>query len=176
MNTFVILDRDGVINEDSSDYIKAADEWVAIPGSLEAIALLTANNISVFVATNQAGIARGKLSVQALTEIHDKMNREVRAAGGEIKDIRFCPHHPDDKCHCRKPNPGLLEDLANDHGLDLAQGYYVGDSLKDLRAAENAGCVGVLVLTGHGQETHHMRPNHEPTHTNLLAFAKSIVS
>ena len=175
MARFVILDRDGVINTDSTDYIKSADEWDPIPGSLEAIALLTSNNVEVYIATNQAGIARGKLTLDALDGIHKKLMLEVEAAGGRIADIKFCPHHPDENCWCRKPNPGLLEELATDHQLNLSEGYYVGDSLKDLRAAETAGCTGVLVLTGNGLETQHMRPHHEPTFDDLLAFARDIV-
>ncbi len=176
MNPFVILDRDGVINEDSPDYIKGPDEWAPVEGSLEAIALLTKANIDVFVATNQAGIARGKLTLASLTAIHDRMMREVAAAGGAIKDIRYCPHHPDEKCVCRKPKPGMLIDLAAEHQLSLAEGFYVGDSLKDLRAADSAGCTGVLVLSGNGEETHRVRPHHEPVFNNLLAFAQSITS
>ena len=176
MASFVILDRDGVINEDSMDYIKSADEWVPIPGSLEAIALLTSKHIDIYIATNQAGIARGKLTLDALDGIHKKLVHEVEAAGGRIIDIKFCPHHPDENCWCRKPNPGLLEDLATSHQLNLSEGCYVGDSLKDLRAAESAGCAGVLVLTGNGVETHHLRPHHEPTFSDLLAFAQAITS
>ena len=115
MTSFVILDRDGVINQDSADYIKSADEWVALPGSLEAIALLTSNNIEVYIATNQAGVARGKLTLDALDRIHKKLLREVEISGGRIVDIKYCPHHPDEKCWCRKPNPGLLVDLATTH-------------------------------------------------------------
>jgi D-glycero-D-manno-heptose 1,7-bisphosphate phosphatase len=173
-SALVILDRDGVINEDSMDYIKSADEWVPIPGSLEAIALLTSNDIDIYIATNQAGIARGKLTLDALDGIHKKLVHDVEATGGRIIDIKFCPHHPDENCWCRKPNPGLLEALATTHQLNLSEGYYVGDSLKDLRAAESAGCVGVLVLTGNGVETQQVRPHHEPTFSNLLAFARAI--
>jgi D-glycero-D-manno-heptose 1,7-bisphosphate phosphatase len=176
MASFVILDRDGVINEDSMDYIKCADEWVPIPGSLEAIALLTSNNIDIYIATNQAGIARSILTLDALHGIHKKLVHEVETAGGTITDIKFCPHHPDENCWCRKPNPGLLEDLATTHQLNLSEGCYVGDSLKDLRAAASAGCAGVLVLTGNGVETLHLRPHHEPTFTDLLAFARDMTS
>jgi D-glycero-D-manno-heptose 1,7-bisphosphate phosphatase len=176
MKNFVILDRDGVINEDSPDYIKSAQEWVPLEGALEALALLKSHNVTVFVATNQAGIARGKLTLNALEGIHKKMCDTVIANGGEIRDIKFCPHHPNDECHCRKPNPGMLEELAKTHKLDLAKGYYVGDSLKDLRAAETAGCTGVLVLTGNGEETLHIRPHHEPVHSDLLSFAQSLVN
>jgi|TARA_B110000263_G_scaffold44298_1_gene36280 D-glycero-D-manno-heptose 1,7-bisphosphate phosphatase len=176
MASFVILDRDGVINQDSMDYIKSADEWMPIPGSLEAIALLTSNNIDVYIATNQAGIARGKLTLDALNCIHEKLVHEVESAGGRIVDIKFCPHHPDENCWCRKPNPGLLEDLATTHQLNLAEGYYVGDSLKDLRAAASAGCTGILVLTGNGIKTQQLRPHHEYIFSDLLAFAQDMTS
>ncbi len=172
---FVILDRDGVINHDSPDYIKSAAEWQPIPGSLEAIALLTKAGIPVFVATNQAGIARGKLDEAALAAIHEKMQEAVATAGGEIRDIMYCPHHPDDRCRCRKPKPGMLLDLAERHGLDLAGQPFVGDSLKDIRAAEGAGCKPVLVRTGNGEETLHLRPHHEHVFDDLLSFAKSVL-
>jgi D-glycero-D-manno-heptose 1,7-bisphosphate phosphatase len=172
--SFVILDRDGVINKDSVDYIKSADEWEALPGSLEAIALLTSNNIEVYIATNQAGVARGKLTLDALDRIHKKLLREVEISGGRISDIKYCPHHPDEKCWCRKPNPGLLEDIAAIHELSLKEGCYVGDSLKDLKAAESAGCLGVLVLTGNGMETQKLSPLHFPVFIDLLAFAKHV--
>ena len=101
MTSFVILDRDGVINQDSVDYIKSADEWVALPGSMEAIALLTSSKIEVYIATNQSGVARGKVTLDALDSIHKKLRREVERAGGGIVDIKYCPHHPDEKCWCR---------------------------------------------------------------------------
>ena len=176
MASFVILDRDGVINQDSVDYIKSADEWVALPGSLEAIALLTSNNIEVYIATNQSGVARGKLTLEALDCIHKKLLREVEKTGGRILDIKYCPHHPEEKCWCRKPNPGLLEDIAATHELSLRDGCYVGDSLKDLKAAESAGCPGILVLTGNGLETQKLSPLHLPIFSDLLAFAKDMTS
>lgn len=176
MSGFVILDRDGVINEDSPDYIKSPEEWRPIDGSMEAIALLTSHQIQVFVATNQAGIARGKLTEESLLAIHQKMMREVESSGGVIVDLRYCPHHPSANCVCRKPKPGMLMDLAESYALTLSEGDYVGDSLKDLRAAEAAKCRGVLVLTGNGEETHHLRPNHEPVFENLLAYARQKVS
>ena len=138
MAPFVILDRDGVINADSPDYIKSASEWLPLPGSVEAIARLTAAGCQVFVATNQAGIARGKLSLAALEAIHQRMIAEVADAGGLIVDIQYCPHHPDDQCQCRKPQPGMLLTLAARHDLDLREGYFVGDSAKDLEAAAAA--------------------------------------
>ena len=176
MPPFVILDRDGVINEDSPDYIKSPAEWQPIPGALEGIALLTLHNIDLFVATNQAGVARGRLSLDSLHSIHEKLRVTVESAGGVIRDIHFCPHHPDERCRCRKPEPGLLLDLAAKYQLSLAQGYYVGDSLKDLEAADAAGCRGVLVLTGNGRETLRQRPGQELVFDDLLAFAQHLVS
>lgn len=175
MKSFVILDRDGVINEDSPDYIKTPDEWIPIAGSLDAIATMTSAGVDVFVATNQAGIARGKLTADSLSAIHQKMQDAVVKAGGELKGICHCPHHPNDNCDCRKPKPGMLRNLAETHGLELSAGYYVGDSLKDLRAAEAAGCTGVLVLTGNGRETLRLRPNHQPVHDSLLQFAQWLI-
>lgn len=175
MPPFVILDRDGVINEDSPDYIKSPAEWIPIPGSLEGIALLTQHQIDLYIATNQAGVARGKLTIEALQAIHEELQRTVASAGGAIRDIRFCPHHPDAQCHCRKPAPGLLLDLVAKYRLEPTNGYYVGDSLKDLIAAEAAGCNGVLVLTGNGRETLKSRPNHALVFEDLLAFARYLV-
>ncbi len=176
MNKFVILDRDGVINHDSADYIKSADEWVPLEGSLEAIALLTSHHIDVYIATNQAGIARGKLTEEALLAIHRKMCDAATALGGQIADIRYCPHHPNDGCECRKPKPGMLHSLATEHNLSLSGAPYVGDSLKDIRAAESAGCQSVLVLTGNGEETHRLRPHHTAVFPDLLAFARSFTA
>ena len=172
---FVILDRDGVINEDSSEYIKSTDEWHPISGSLEAIALLTKNHIDVYIATNQAGVARGIIKEAALEQIHKKLLKAVENAGGKVLDIEVCQHHPDEDCWCRKPKPGLLKSLARSHQLDLNQGFYVGDSLKDLHAASNAGCKGVLVLTGNGLKTQEACPDHRPIFGDLLAFAQSMV-
>ena len=176
MKKFVILDRDGVINEDAPDHIKSPEEWVPVPGSLEAIALLSARGFDIYVATNQSGIARGFLSLDDLSAIHEKLIAAVQKAGGAIRDIRFCPHHPDDDCICRKPRPGLLLDLARDHGLDLKQGDFVGDSPRDLEAAKAAPCRGVLVLTGNGRETRRNWPHHEPVHADLLAYARDKVT
>ncbi len=172
----VILDRDGVINQDSPDYIKCPDEWQPIPGSLEAIALLHQNGYSIHVATNQAGIARGFIAESSLTAIHEKMSTMIVAAGGKLSSIHYCPHHPDDRCGCRKPAPGLLHRIATESGIDIAQVPYVGDSLKDVEAAEAAGCKAVLVLTGNGVETRKLRPNMGQVYDDLLTYAKDIIS
>jgi len=170
----VILDRDGVINEDSPEYIKTPDEWISIPGSLEAIALLHQNGFKVYVATNQAGIARGKLTRESLQAIHEKMLQAVDDAGGKITSIQYCPHHPDDKCGCRKPETGMLVKIAELSKRDITGIPYVGDSLKDIQAAESAGCQPILVLTGNGVETQKLRPKLAHVFDNLLAFAEEI--
>ena len=175
MARFVILDRDGVINEDSPAYIKTPADWRPVPGALEAIALLTRHGVEVFVATNQSGIARGHMTEGLLHAIHEKMLGEVAAAGGRIKEVRFCPHHPRELCECRKPRPGMLLDLARRHRLELAGKPFVGDSLRDLECAEAAGCLPVLVLTGNGERTLRQRPGHEPVYGDLLEFAREFV-
>jgi len=149
----IILDRDGVINEDSDDYIKSPEEWVPIPGSLEAIARLTRAGYRIAVATNQSGVARGLFDGDTLQRIHDKMRGAVAAAGGEIAAIFFCPHGPDDGCACRKPQPGLLRDIAAHFHVDLSGVPAVGDSLRDIQAAQAVGARPILVRTGKGENT-----------------------
>ncbi|MFP4245242.1 MAG: D-glycero-beta-D-manno-heptose 1,7-bisphosphate 7-phosphatase [Ectothiorhodospira sp.] len=149
----VILDRDGVINRDSPDYIKSPQEWIPLPGSLEAIARLTRAGWRVAVATNQSGLARGLFDAATLEAIHDRMRRAVEAAGGRIDCIHHCPHGPDDGCDCRKPRPGLLHRIADDLGVSLAGVPAVGDSARDLEAARAAGCRPLLVRTGNGERT-----------------------
>jgi D-glycero-D-manno-heptose 1,7-bisphosphate phosphatase len=171
-----VLDRDGVINLDSPDYIKSPEEWQPIPGSIEAIARFHAAGFKVFIATNQAGVARGKLTLDSLMAIHDKLNDAVTTAGGQIAGIEFCPHHPDERCTCRKPEPGMLHAIESQLGESLVGVPYVGDSLKDIHAAEAAGCLPVLVLTGNGEETLSLRPDLAQVYDNLLAFADAWLS
>lgn len=149
----VILDRDGVINHDSPNYIKSAKEWRPIDGSLEAIARLTQAEYRVVVATNQAGIGREIFDYEALFGIHDKMCRSVSELGGRIDGIFFCPHPPRAHCDCRKPAPGLLEQIKSRLQVELSQVPMVGDSLKDLQAAQAAGALPILVKTGNGMKT-----------------------
>ncbi len=153
MNRWIILDRDGVINQDSPDYIKSPEEWHPLPGSVEAIAQLSQSGYQVLVATNQSGIGRGFYSENTLKKIHQKMEQQIQAAGGKIKGIFFCPHLPTDHCTCRKPLPGLFQQIATQFKLDLTDIPAVGDSLRDLQAAQTAGCKPILVLTGNGQKT-----------------------
>lgn len=149
----VILDRDGVINHDSDTFIRTASDWRAIEGSLEALALLAKNGFDVAVATNQSGLARGLLDLAALNEIHRKMVATVSAAGGRIDRIVFCPHGPDDGCSCRKPAPGMLLQLAELFGVDLRGVPFIGDSVRDIGAAQAVDARGILVRSGKGCAT-----------------------
>jgi D-glycero-D-manno-heptose 1,7-bisphosphate phosphatase len=149
----IILDRDGVINHDSDDFIKSPDEWIPIPGSLEAIARLNQVGYRVVVASNQSGIARGLFDMQALNAIHQKMRRAAQQVGADIDAIFFCPHAADDNCDCRKPKPGLLQEIARRFDVSLKGVPVVGDSLRDLQSGFVSGCTPYLVLTGKGEKT-----------------------
>jgi len=149
----IILDRDGVINEDSDAYVKGPDEWRPVPGSLEAIARLTKAGYRIVVATNQSGVGRGLFDLATLAEIHAKMHRAVAAAGGRIDAVFFCPHAADANCNCRKPRPGMIEEILRRFRVEPQLVTTVGDSLRDLQAAACAGCRPVLVLTGKGRKT-----------------------
>jgi D-glycero-D-manno-heptose 1,7-bisphosphate phosphatase len=149
----VILDRDGVINYDSASYIKTPDEWKPIPGSLEAIAQLSQAGYHVVVATNQSGVGRGLFEMATLNAIHDKMHRALGQFGGRIDAVFFCPHALDNGCNCRKPKPGLFEEIARRFNANLKDVPSVGDSLRDLQASAAAGAQPILVLTGKGQKT-----------------------
>lgn len=149
----VILDRDGVINHDSANFIKSPAEWVPVPGSLEAIALLTQYDFHVVVATNQSGVSRGLFDMATLNNIHDKMHREVALAGGRIDAVFYCPHSADENCSCRKPKTGMIKEIGKRFSVELDKVPAVGDALRDLQAFANAGCQPILVKTGKGNET-----------------------
>lgn len=149
----VVLDRDGVINEDSDEFIKSPAEWRPLPGSLEAIARLHRAGFSIVVATNQSGIGRGLFSLEMLADIHQLMLSMVTAAGGHIARIVFCPHTPDDCCNCRKPAPGMLYEIAELTGCGLGNMIVIGDAARDLQAARAAGSRAILVRTGKGRAT-----------------------
>lgn len=146
----IILDRDGVINHDSDDYIKTPAEWVPIPGSLEAVARLNQAGYRVVVATNQSALARKLMDIETLARIHEKMHQQLAAVGGVIDAVFFCPHGPDDGCACRKPKPGLFHDIAERLHLDLGDVPAIGDSPRDIQAANAAGARPILVRTGKG--------------------------
>ncbi len=149
----VVLDRDGVINYDSPDYIKSVDEWHPIPGSLDAIANLCRAGYPVWVATNQSGVGRGLLSQHELDEIHRKMLRCVQDAGGDLAGILVCPHRPEDSCTCRKPKPGLLQQIEAAASQRLLGQPVIGDSERDIEAALQIGARPILVRTGNGKRT-----------------------
>ncbi len=148
----VILDRDGVINHDSDQFIKSPEEWKPIPGSLTAIARLNQAGYRVVVATNQSGIGRGLFETDTMIAIHDKMFKALAQVGGHIDAIFFCPHTQEDNCECRKPKPGMLREIAARFNADLAGVPAIGDSMRDLEAAAAAGAQPVLVLTGKGRK------------------------
>lgn len=170
----IILDRDGVINVDSGQYIKSPEEWKPIPGALEAIARLNQWGWRVVVATNQSGIGRGLFDMATLNAIHDKMHRALTQVGGRIDAVFFCPHTADARCECRKPRPAMLIEAGRRFGVDLASVPCIGDSLRDLQAADAARAQPVLVLTGKGEAT--LRGGGFPEATMIcpdLAFAVS---
>lgn len=169
----VILDRDGVINVDSDAFIKSPDEWVAIPGSLEAIARLNQAGYRVAIASNQSGIGRGLFDMAALNAMHEKMNRVAAAVGGRIDAVFFCPHTQEDECECRKPKPGMLQQIVERFEIDPESTPVVGDSLRDLQAGAALGFKTHLVLTGKGQKTlaeGNLPPNTK-VHADLRTFA-----
>jgi D-glycero-D-manno-heptose 1,7-bisphosphate phosphatase len=172
----VILDRDGTINHDSDDYIKSPEEWVALPGAIDAIAKLNHAGWRVVIASNQSGLGRGLFDVATLNLMHEKMNKALSKAGGRVDAIFYCPHTPDDNCTCRKPLPGLFEQIGERFGADLHEVHAVGDSLRDAQAAAACGCIPHLVLTGKGEQfVGQTLPDSFPVqtqvHSNLAAFA-----
>lgn len=173
---WIVLDRDGVINEDSDAYIKSPEEFLPIAGSLEAIRLLHQNGYRIAVLTNQSGIARGLFDQDMLERIHAKLKALVAEAGGWIDDIFFCPHGPEDGCACRKPKTGLFEQFAHKYAIDLQGLPAIGDSLRDLQAAEAMGCSPILVETGKGARTVLRNPHlGVPTFSNLYEAVQSLL-
>lgn len=176
----VILDRDGVINQDSDDFIKSPEEWVPIPGSLEAIARLCRAEFRIVIITNQSGIARGVLSIDTLNRIHTRMLEHVHQKGGEIDAIMICPHGPDDSCECRKPKPGMFLELAKRLKINLNGVPAVGDSIRDIEAARAAKASPVLVKTGKGTRSIGLLSkggalNDVPVFKDLAAFANDLL-
>lgn len=149
----VILDRDGVINQDSDAYIKTLEEWLPIPGAIDAIARLSRSGWTVAVATNQSGLARGYYSPDVLEAMHQRLRALVAEQGGDVGLILHCPHGPDEGCDCRKPKPGMLQRIGAHYGVPLDGVWFVGDARGDLEAALAASCQPVLVKTGKGPRT-----------------------
>ncbi|HYQ99223.1 MAG TPA: D-glycero-beta-D-manno-heptose 1,7-bisphosphate 7-phosphatase [Casimicrobiaceae bacterium] len=170
----IVLDRDGVINRDSEQFIKSPDEWRPIPGSLEAIARLHHAGFRVVVATNQSGIGRGLFDMATLNAIHEKMHKALAQAGGRIDALFYCPHTADSDCECRKPKAGMLREIGLRFGVEMTGVPCVGDSVRDLEAADAVGAQPLLVLTGKGEKT--LRAGNFPKNTVIfpdLAFAAS---
>ncbi len=179
----VVLDRDGTINEDRDDYVKSADEWVPLPGALAAIARLYQAGWHVVVATNQSGLGRGLFDAYTLNEMHAKMNALLMPLGGRVDAVFFCPHAPEDDCRCRKPRPGLFEDIGLRFGVDMAGVPAVGDTLRDLQAASAVGCTPHLVRTGKaarldeaGLQALHDQVPGLTVHADLAAFADALLA
>lgn len=149
----VILDRDGVINQESANFIKSPEEWIPIKGSLEAIGRLSQAGYDVVVITNQSGVGRGHFTADMLGQIHVRMIDHIQQHGGKIQSILFCPHHPDDDCDCRKPKTGLYKELCARLNISFGQVFSVGDSVRDLLAAKAAGAKPALVKTGNGKQS-----------------------
>ena len=149
----IVLDRDGVINRDSDQFIKSPDEWRPIPGSLEAIARLNHAGFRVVVATNQSGIGRGLFDMATLNAIHEKMHKALAQVGGRVDALFYCPHTADSICECRKPKPGMFREIGMRFGVEMTGVPCVGDSVRDLEAAEAIGAQPLLVLTGKGEKT-----------------------
>jgi D-glycero-D-manno-heptose 1,7-bisphosphate phosphatase len=179
----VILGRDGILNEFREGHVTAPEEWVPVPGALEAVARLNHAGWHVVVATNQSGIGRGMIDMSAVNAVHARMHQLLQAQGGRIDAVFFCPHTPEDQCDCRKPKPGLLQDIGRRYGIALQNVPVVGDTLRDLQAASAAGCEPHLVLSGRatglaGEALQHLldQAAGAQVHTHLGAFVDALLS
>jgi D-glycero-D-manno-heptose 1,7-bisphosphate phosphatase len=178
----VILGRDGVLNAYRDDHVKEANEWLPLPGALDAVARLNHAGWHVVVATNQAGVGRGMIDMASLNAVHAHMIKRLAAVGGRIDAVFFCPHTPEDGCTCRKPLPGMMREVAKRWGVDLAQVPMVGDSLRELQTAVNAGCLPHLVCTGRAAQATpedlaqwKAQVPSAQVHLDLAAFAQALI-
>jgi D-glycero-D-manno-heptose 1,7-bisphosphate phosphatase len=173
----VMIDRDGVINEDSGEFIKSVAEWRPIAGSLEAVASLHRAGWTVAVVTNQSGVGRGLFDEATLAKIHEHMRERVRAAGGDLAGVYYCPHLPDAGCDCRKPKPGMFRALERELGVSVVGAPYIGDRMSDVEAAEAVGARPMLVRTGTGAATVALLGEHRvPVFDDLAAAARSLLT
>ena len=172
----IILDRDGVINEDSDDYIKSPDEWIPIAGSLEAIGKLSQNGFKVIIITNQSGIGRKIFSIEMLNAIHKKMSINLAQYGGVIDGIFFCPCAPEENCNCRKPKSGLYNEVSDRLQISLENVFCVGDKITDIQAAQNARAKPILVKTGKENDDSDNIPKNIPIYDDLLSFVNKIIT
>ncbi len=177
MTRMVILDRDGVINQDSDDYIKSVEEWVPIPGSLEAISRLKKAGFLVTIASNQSGIARGLFGEDNLRKIHHQLEKQLAIRNTRIDGIFYCPHGPQDNCICRKPKPGLLLQIASQFDIKLSETPFVGDSIGDVKAAGMANAKPILVRTGKGETVmqHYPETINVPVYDDLAHFVREFL-
>lgn len=153
MKKLILLDRDGVINTDAPNHVRSPEEWHPLSGSLEAISELKKNNYNVAIVTNQSGIGRGYFTKETLKAIHNKMRKALSKFNCEVDQFFYCPHHPDENCPCRKPKPGMILKALKHFNVQKEETIFIGDSLRDIKAAIAANCKPVLVLTGNGKET-----------------------
>ena len=179
----LILDRDGVINIESSEFVKTPDEWLPIKGSLEAIGRLSQAGYEIVVITNQSGLGRGYFSADMLAKMHSKMIDHIQQHGGKIQSILFCPHKPDEGCECRKPKDGMYQELAERLNISFSNIYSVGDSIRDLQAARSAGAKPILVKTGNGKKSLKEITNNTdlglqntPVFDNLASFSDALLN
>ena len=168
-NRLIILDRDGVINEDSDAFVKSLAEWIPIPGSIEAIAALSKAGFLITVATNQSGIGRGLIDLDELEKMHAKLCVLVEEQGGKIDGIFYCPHTPEDECDCRKPKSGLISAIEDELAISASGSYMIGDSVRDLEAGLEKHCLPILVKTGKGKKS---LSSLEANNPSLLAQTK----
>ena len=172
----IILDRDGVINEDSDDYIKSPNEWIPIAGSLEALGKLSQNGFKVIIITNQSGIGRKIFSIEMLNAIHKKMSINLAQYGGVIDGIFFCPCAPEENCNCRKPKSGLYNEVSDRLQISLENVFCVGDKITDIQAAQNAGAKPILVKTGKENDDSGNIPKNIPIYDDLLSFVNKVIT
>ena len=172
----IILDRDGVINEDSDDYIKSPDEWIPIAGSLEAVGKLSQNGFKVIIITNQSGIGRKIFSIEMLNAIHKKMSINLAQYGGVIDGIFFCPCAPEENCNCRKPKSGLYNEVSDRLQISLENVFCVGDKITDIQAAQNARAKPILVKTGKENDDSGNIPKNIPIYDDLLSFVNKVIT
>lgn len=177
----VIVDRDGTLCVEREGYLQTPDDWEPLPGALDAIARLNHAGYHVVIAANMPGLGRGLFDTAALNAIHARMNKQLAAAGARIEAVFYCPHAPDEACSCRKPLPGLFQQIGERYKVDLSQVHAVGDSVRDVQAAVAAGCVPHLVLTGKGAPPHtDPLPREYPlgtrVHADLAAFATAFIA
>ena len=171
----VLLDRDGVINADSPDFILEPDAFEPLPGSLGAIAKLSAAQVPVMVCTNQSAVGRGLITESTLASIHHRLQARVAEAGGQVTAVFHCPHGPEEGCRCRKPEPGLIEQALERQGVRPEEAVFIGDSMRDLEAAGRIGVPAWLVRTGNGKQTESMTTARVPTFDDLASAVESIL-